>query len=350
MTLSTTSLNVSEGGNQSYTVVLSSKPTATVTVAVAPSGTHDSDLSLSVGTSLTFATDKWDTPQPVTLTAAADDTDVANGTAEFVLTATGGDYAGKTATLTATEADDDAILTLSAISLDVTEGSAAAYTVELATQPTGSVTVAVARSGSGTHDGDLSVSSGASLTFETDDWNTAQTVSLTAAADDDAVNGVAEFTHTASEGGYGNVTATLTATEEDSDTAGLTLSATSVSVLEGSTAEYTVKLATRPSATVKVTAERSSSGSPDTDLKVKGTSDRKVLTFTTENWNSVQTVTLTAVEDDDALVGSAVIDHTVSGGDYGTVSATVGATESDDDSAALTLSATFSVGSGGVDG
>ena len=45
--------------------------------------------------------------------------------------------------------------------------------------------------------------------------------------------------------------------------------------------------------------------------------DKTTLTFTTDAWNTPQTVTVTANHDDDAVADDPVVlTHTVSGGDY----------------------------------
>ena len=67
---------------------------------------------------------------------------------------------------------------------------------------------------------------------------------------------------------------------------------TSVTVTEGGDAEYTVRLATEPTATVTVTI----TGHSGTDLTLDPSSAR--LTFTTSNWNTVQTVTMAAEDGD----------------------------------------------------
>ena len=333
----TAALFVTEGSTATYRVALATEPTADkVTVAVARTS-GDSDLSVSTGASLTFAKADWNTEQTVILTAAEDNSDVAAGSALFVHTASGGDYAEVTGTLSATEADNDAALTLSVSGLIVTEGSTAGYTVVLPVQPTGPVAVAIARSSSGTQDSDLSVSVGATLNFTADNWNTAQPVKLAAAGDHDAADGTAVFVHTATGGGYDSVTANLSATEDDDDSVGLTLSTTALEVSEGSIAGYTIVLDTKPSADVTISVGPLSSGSQDSDLSVSAGAS---LTFTNRNWSIAQSITLTAAADDSDIVnGTAVFDHSASAGGYAGVTASLTATEIDDD-AALVLSVT----------
>ena len=76
------------------------------------------------------------------------------------------------------------------------------------------------------------------------------------------------------------------------------------------------------------------------------------LTFTTANWSTAQTVTVTGVDDlvdQGGYDRTATISHTVSGGDYGEVSAgTVSVTVTDDDTAGITVTAAdpFTVGEG----
>ena len=94
------------------------------------------------------------------------------------------------------------------------EGGTATYTVSLTVKPTAAVTVAVSSQSGG--DADLTVSP-SSLTFATGDWSTAQTVTVSAAEDADAVNGEATFEHRASGGDYAGAVASVTATEEDNE-------------------------------------------------------------------------------------------------------------------------------------
>ena len=101
-------------------------------------------------------------------------------------------------------------LVLSETSLDVPEAGSASYTVKLATLPTADVTVSIG----GTANTDLSLNK-TSLTFTTSNWDTTQSVRVSAAQDSDALNDTATLTHTATGGGYGAVSADLSVTVTD---------------------------------------------------------------------------------------------------------------------------------------
>ena len=62
------------------------------------------------------------------------------------------------------------------------------------------------------------------LTFSTSGWSSEQTVTVSAAHDDDGANDSATLTHTAAGGGYGSVSKDLAVTVTDDDTPGLVLS------------------------------------------------------------------------------------------------------------------------------
>ena len=181
------------------------------------------------------------------------------------------------------------------------------------------------------------------LTFTTGNWSTAQTVTVTAAHDDDLANDTAMLAHTAAGGGYNDATATVTVTVTDDDTAAITVSPTTLSVNEGATGTYTVKLTAQPGAAVTVSiAPPGGSGV---------TVSPAVLTFTTGNWSTAQTVTVTAAHDDDLANDTAMLAHTAAGGGYNDATATVTVTVTDDDTAAITVSpTTLSVNEGDAAG
>ena len=103
-----------------------------------------------------------------------------------------------------------------------------------------------------------------------------------------------------------------TVTITDDDTRGVTLSETRrLSIVEGDTETYTVVLDSEPTGHVTVTPEVRDS--TDAAISVSG-----ALTFTSSNWDSPQTVTVTAAADGNDVHGSATIIHTVAGADYAT--------------------------------
>ena len=89
ITVRPAALIVPEGGRGSYAVALGSRPSATVTVAVAPAA----DLSAAPNT-LVFEPEAWRTALMVTVTADQDDDSAADVPAELLHTVSGGDYAG----------------------------------------------------------------------------------------------------------------------------------------------------------------------------------------------------------------------------------------------------------------
>jgi len=96
--------------------------------------------------------------------------------------------------------------------VNVPEGGTGTFTVRLSQAPTSNVTVAVARTAGDT---DLSVRTGASLTFTPANGTTAQTVVLAAAEDADSTAGTATFTASAT----GFMAGTVTANELDNEQA-----------------------------------------------------------------------------------------------------------------------------------
>ena len=315
----TQTLTVPEGGSNSYTVVLGSRPTGDVSVSI--TGQAGTDLTLSSDT-LTFTTGDWDVGQTVTVTAAEDDDAATDDVATLTHTVSGGGYTSTTVPdveVSITENDTPGLV-ISKDNLAVVEGDAGgtSYTVALATKPSAGVSVSVTG-----HTGtDLSLDK-TTLTFTTGNWNTTQTVTVKAGEDDDGITDTATLTHTASGGDYSSVTKDLPVTVTENDTADVVLSETRLTVTEGDAAgsSYTVALATKPSAGVSVSV----TGHTGTDLSL----DKTTLTFTTGNWNTAQTVTVKAGQDDDTVSDAATLRHTASGGDYAGVTADLPVTVTD---------------------
>ncbi len=267
VTVSETERTVPEdGGMADYTVILTSAPTAEVTIAVA----SDTDTAATVSpASLTFTTTNWDTAQTVTVTGVNDDIDNPSDerTATLSHTPTSADAGYNTVpiasvTVTVTD-DDDAGITVSETELAVAEADGTgAYTLILNTQPAADVTIAVVS------DAPLVATvSSASLTFTPTNWNTAQTVTVTGV--DDTINNTpprtATVSHTATStdtnyDAEGIDPVTVTATDDDAALPVISIAAGTSPVIEGTAATFTVTADTAPMANLSVMVTVTDSG------------------------------------------------------------------------------------------
>ena len=116
---------------------------------------------------------------------------------------------------------------------------------------------------------------------------------------------------------------------------GVTVSETALTVVEedGTGDSYTVVLDTEPTADVVVTV----AGHAGTALTL--TPDPATLTFTTTDWGTAQTVTVTAGDDGDTADDAVALTHSAASadGDYGGITiAGVAVTVNDNDTAQVT--------------
>ena len=340
VTISESTLGIEEGATVTYTVVLDTAPTGDVTVTIG--GATDNDLALDK-TSLTFTTTDWDTPQTVTVTAEQDDDAVDEPVVNLthnVSSTVDNAYDGTIVdSVSVTVIDDDTVgVTVSPTAVTVVGGRSNEYSVVLDTEPAGDVSVTIA----GLTTTDLSLDK-TSLTFTTSDWSTAQTVKATAL--EEAAPGTVTLTHTvssAADGEYDGVSADsvavtiLEARDEPVVQVGVTTSDQELTVAEGESKTYRIVLSSQPAGVVTV----SIGGIAQTDLSLSAIP----LTFTTSNWNTARTVTVTADHDDDAVDDTATLTHTVSSpddDDYDGLSAdSVTVTVTDDESVGVTISET----------
>ena len=333
--LSTTFLDVDEGGQNTYTVKLQTQPTTTVTVTVS---SDDTDAATVSGPTLRFTTSNWDTEQTVTV-RGVNDGDSDDETVTITNTASGGEYAGVTASVTVTVDDDDTRgITFTPAARTIREGATGTYDVKLNTAPTADVTVAIS-----SDNADVTVNK-SSLTFTTVNYATNQRVTVTAAQDADAADGTANLTHRPSGGDYSAGEAKdFMVTVTDDDTAGLVLSATTLGVDEAGQNTYTVKLQTEPTVTVTVTVSSDDPGA------ATATVSGSTLRFTASNWDTEQTVTVAGVDDGDSANETVTVTNTASGGEYEGVTASVRVTVDDDDKPGITFTpASLTVGEAGV--
>ena len=286
-----TSLTIDEGNTDTYTVELNTQPSGDMMVAISSNNT---DVTVS-SSPLTFTTTNWNSAQTVTVTAGQD-ADAADDKATLTHNPSGADYGSvSNAILMVTVTDDEtAGVTVTPTSLTVNEGGTNTYTIVLDTEPTDTVTVAISSNNT-----DVTVSA-SPLTV----WDTAVTVTVSAAEDADSTHDTATVTHTVTGGDY-NFVINVIVTVTDNDTPGVTVTPLSLTIGEGSTGTYAVVLNTQPSGNVMVAIR-----SNNTDVTVPSST----LTFTMTDWNTEQTVTVTAGQDADAANDMATLTHNPSGG------------------------------------
>ena len=189
-------------GSATYTVRLATLPGGAVTVSLTPSPAG----------AVTFTTSSWQTAQAVTATAQNDgNTDNKTVTLSHAVAAVSTDteynYGVRVAEQVTVSVTDNATpnLSLSAGGLTgdgVREGAAEAYTVALTTQPAQSGTVRVAAGHATGASGGQAAGANVTLTYSGTSWDTAQTVTVSAETDADAVDGDVVLTHAASGADY----------------------------------------------------------------------------------------------------------------------------------------------------
>ena len=247
ITFSKKALSVAEnGGTDSYTIVLDTEPTGDVTVTVR--GVNTAPL-LSVDTAtLVFGPTDWDQPQTVTFTGGNDDLDNLKNP-RYVIThgAQHADYEGFAAgSVTVTVTDDDVRgVTISKEAVEVNAGDTAEYTVVLNSQPhtgDGFVTIKLEVNPKARGATDSQYISPTTLTFNSGNWNTPQTVTITGAKPGNLVF-LYEITHQVSGADYTGVKAgTVQVANRDKDhvQTGDDLTVKSSSAVEGNAVVFTV--------------------------------------------------------------------------------------------------------------
>ena len=267
-----------------------------------------------------------------TISTNNDEIDEENGSVTYTIIAAEAYDVGESKSLTiAIEDNDERKIEVGAISGTIPEnGGTATYSVILTSEPTDNVTVTPSSS-----DQSIATVSG-TLTFEPENWNTEQYVTVTGVNDDIDNEGdsrTTAITHTVAGGDYGSLTAEdVTVTVTDDDTKGITFEPTAVTVGEAiGTTSYTVVLDSEPTADVTITlAIAEVEGTDAVTLATAGT-----LAFTNTTWDMPQTVELTITDDSFYNTPNdqrtATITHTANGGDYGSVSETLSVIVTDDD-------------------
>src|SRR5439155_448535 len=283
------------GGTATFTMVLTSQPSANVVIGVVSSDLTEGTAS---PLSVTFTSANWNVAQTVTATGVDDPfVDGAVGYSIMTAAAVSPDpgYNGvNPSDVSVTNSDNDAVgITVSPTAGLVTSeaGGAANFTIAPHSQSGANVTIGLTSS-------DLTEGTVAppSVTFTNANWNVAQTVTVTG-VDDAIVDGAIAYTivtadrESAEQGNNKLHAADVAVTNTDNDLAGVTVTpiAGLTTTEAGGTATFTVALNSQPTANVSI-------GLASSDL-TEGTVAPASLTFTAANWNTPQTVTVTGVDD-----------------------------------------------------
>lgn len=357
-------ISVSESGGSTYveetgdtdyiSVVLDTEPLGNVVLDVTSSDT--TEITVDPAT-LTFTPLDWNVGQNVGVTGVDDNVSEDNVTVNNILNINVAstldsqyDLLG-TVTVPVIVTDNDIAGFTLGDTADIRTfetGATDTFTIVLNTQPTANVVFNI------TSVTTTEVAATTStVTFNAGNWNVPQTVTVTG-VDDVAADGNTTNTVTVSidtvntlDNFYDPVLSqNVSVTNNDNDVVGFTAVPEYGSIVSenGSTTTYTIVLDSLPSGNVIIDATSNDTG----EMTVSPAS----LTFTTGNWNTPQTVTITGVDDliDDGTVNVNVNNNVNAGSAdasyvaLGTV--TVVASTVDDDTAGLTL--TLSSGSNAV--
>ena len=334
------------GNTDTYTVVLDSQPTASVTIVAT---SDDSTAARVSPATLTFTTSNWNTAQPVTVTGVNDSRDNPGGGREVSIShaASSTDTKYTISSGGSVEAmvrdDDPTTVTLSSAAGNMEEGQTKEFTITLGRGLVDGeiLTVPLTFAGTATRGTDYTMTgtSATGVQYNNLDSGTARvvfngptsgatatraTITLRATADSTAESpaetvdiGLGTVTNTGLTN-FGGVTQTDSLgqfTIVDVTSAGVSISesggSTSVTEAAGptNTDTYTVVLKSQPTATVTIAV---TSDDPGAAMVSPAT-----LSFTPSNWNSAQMVTVTGVDDDVDQTGnrSVTISHSATSTD-----------------------------------
>ena len=324
VTISPTSLDITEGSSRTYSVVLDTQPSGNVTVTVTE--TEDTDDSVTTDrTTLTFTQDTWDTEQYVRVSAVEDE-DAEDGTATLEHSVSGYTVRGGSEVTSAEDVDIDVTDNEPAV---VVEFGSTYYTVEesddtgttnveehkvsvivtLDQDPNREVVIPlVITENDGASSGSDYVALPASVTFQAGD--TEKEIVFTSIHD--SRNDDGENVHIA----FGTELPTKVSPGEDDETtvfindddgAGVIVDPPVLEVEEGESATYEIRLTSQPTGNVTITITP-----PDSTLV---TVDRTTVSFTTSTWNNPETVTVRTQEDRDADDLEVIIEHSAASSD-----------------------------------
>ena len=331
------------GGTTQFSVVLNTMPAGVVTIAIANGNAAEGQ---ALPTSLTFSTTTWNVPQLVTVTGQQDA--IQDGNTAYTVTTTTASPAdanynakfGQTIQLLNMDDDTAGFTVTPTTGLQTSELLATAqFSIVLLAQPAANVLIDSVSS-----DATEGTAAPAQLTFTNANWNTAQVVTVTGVndftADGDIPYTILNTVNAATaDTNYQPLNpADVAVLNIDNDVPAIVVAPNAIVTSETTgvpPATFTVVLATQPTAdvTIQITS---------TDQEAKA--DKTEVVFTTANWNTAQTITMTGVDDaiDDGNIVYTVIASVKPGGTTDTKyqavqPATLTGTNLDDDTAGITV-------------
>ena len=278
-------IDIEEGAESTFTVVLDKAPTANVVLSLTYTPPAD-DLELGSNL-LTFTSGNWNIAQTVRITGLADiglDGDIDYEVTVSITQPYPPPYQDLPAQTFSGKIIDNTSLAIvldPQSRLDLDEGTDATVSVALSVPVSNDLIVTVTSS-----DPSIASVSPVELTFTPANWNQNQMLMVTG-QDNMLVNGNQDFTvefTTTSE-----TLGTLTGTVFDDEMAGITLNPTTLNVNENESGTFTAVLTGQPTDNVTLTV----SSSDPSEATVSPSS----LIFTSANWNMTQTVNVMGVAD-----------------------------------------------------
>ncbi len=300
VTVSEDALTITKGQKKTYTIVLDTQPTSQVTITPTSGATA---VATVAPTARTFTTSDWDTAQTFTVTG------VTSGTSNITHAASSTDD-NYSSTLEVDDVDvtvenpDPTTLTVSLTNTTVAENVGDVTVTATFDQPVKAATTVTFTATAGTATGggaDYSVPN--TFTGVAAKGQSTATATVTIVNDDlDETNET--FTLKAAAGSIESAAVTVTIT--DDDTAGVTVSEDTLTVVKDQKKTYTVVLDSEPTSQVTIT--------PTSDTTAVATVAPTARTFTTSDWGTAQTFTVTG-----KTTGTSNITHAASStdDDYG---------------------------------
>ena len=285
------------GATDTITVVLNEQPTGDVTVAiVSPDGEINADPA-----EVTFLASNWNQPQYVTISAVEDGVADKDQDTTFTVAVSNSidpNYSSELGTIRVPVSVIDSgnvsgiVITSSGGNNQLNEsGDGDSFTIALSMQPSADVTITLTDNDSS----EISYNP-TPLTFTPDNWDTPQTVDLSAPEDnikDGNQTTLLTLTSTSTDtASNGLSTSTEVVTVDSATEPGVTITDAPVSLMEGGDSQtLSFVLDTRPAAGTVVTITLSDNDSSEISYSPS------TLTFTSSNWNTPQTVTVYGVDD-----------------------------------------------------